>query len=103
MDQPLHFIASVLFGLVIGWITYRTLRRAPTSGIGDIASVIGAVGGGGVVVFVGPGPHAFDPYCIGLAIGFFLYPFAAAKSNISWLGEDRPASKSGTSIDSIIK
>lgn len=60
------------FGLVIGWITYRTLRRrAGEVAIGDIAAVIAAVGGATIVgIFKGA---AFDSYCIGLAVGFFLY------------------------------
>lgn len=60
------------FGLVVGWVTYRTLRRK-TDGValGDIAAVIGAVGGATVVGLFKSG--AFDSYCIGLAVGFFAY------------------------------
>ena len=37
---------ALCFGLVIGWVTYRTLRRKEGSNaLSDIATVIGAVGG----------------------------------------------------------
>lgn len=64
---------ALAFGLVIGWVTYRTLRRREgTSALSDIASVIGAVGGGTVLtLFKAPG--LFSAYAIGLAIGFFVY------------------------------
>ena len=66
------FLGPFCFGLIIGWVTYRTLRRkAEGVALGDIAAVIGAVGGATVVaLFKAAG---FDSYCIGLAIGFFAY------------------------------
>ncbi len=61
------------FGLVIGWITSRTLLRStePVK-LSDIATVIGAVGGGGVTALF-KGEDLFGMYAIGLAVGFFLY------------------------------
>jgi hypothetical protein len=60
------------FGLVIGWVTYRTLRRkADAVALGDLAGVIAAVGGATVVGLFKAA--AFDSYCIGLAVGFFAY------------------------------
>lgn len=60
------------FGLVIGWITYRTLRRqAGGAAVSDIAAVIGAVGGATVVGLFQDA--MFEVYSIGLAIGFFAY------------------------------
>jgi ABC-type Co2+ transport system permease subunit len=68
----MEFFGPLCFGLVIGWITYRTLRRqADKVAIGDIAAVIGAVGGATVVGLFRAA--AFDSYCIGLAVGFFAY------------------------------
>jgi hypothetical protein len=66
------FFGPFCFGLVIGWVTYRTLRRRTGEvAIGDIAAVLAAVGGGAIVaIFKGA---AFDAYCIGLAVGFFAY------------------------------
>ena len=61
------------FGLVIGWVTYRTLRRKTDAvAIGDIAAVIGAVGGAAITAMYKGGP-AFDSYAVGLAVGFFAY------------------------------
>lgn len=75
------------FGLVIGWVTYRTLRRTADSGISDIASVIGAVGGASVTALFGEG-DLFGSYCIGLAIGFFGYLVLGNTvfKDTTWLG-----------------
>jgi len=60
------------FGLVIGWITYRTLRRKEGgAALSDISTVIGAIGGAAVLALF-PG-DLFGTYAIGLAIGFFGY------------------------------
>jgi len=61
------------FGVVIGWVTYRTLRRkADGVALGDIAAVIAAVGGGAITALYKNGAP-FDSYAIGLAVGFFAY------------------------------
>ena len=66
-------VGSVLFGVVIGWVTYRTLiRRAGNVNLSDIATVVGAVGGGAVLARFDD-DHLFGLYAIGLAIGFFSY------------------------------
>jgi hypothetical protein len=68
----MSFFGPFCFGLVIGWVTYRTLRRkAEGAALGDIASVLGAVGGATVVALFKN--NAFDSYCVGLAVGFFAY------------------------------
>ena len=73
-------IGAGCFGLVIGWIVYRTLRRGPTmSSLSDIATVIGAVGGGAVLAIFKTA-DLFAAYAIGLAVGFFLYLLIAAVS-----------------------
>ncbi len=61
------------FGLVIGYITYRTLRRKDSAAISDIATVIGAVGGGAIVSLFPSDTISFDLYAKGLAFGFFTY------------------------------
>jgi ABC-type protease/lipase transport system fused ATPase/permease subunit len=67
------YIGAGCFGLVVGWVTYRTLRRKEgTTQLSDLASVIAAVGGAAVTKLF-DNPNLFGWYCIGLAVGFFLY------------------------------
>ena len=67
------YVGSLCFGLVVGWITYRTLRRREgNAALSDIATVIGAVGGG-VATALFKDAALFGWYSIGLAAGFFLY------------------------------
>jgi fucose permease len=89
-------IGAFCFGLVIGWVTYRTLRHTKTSGLSDIATVIGAVGGAAVTKLFPQESETFGFYCIGLAIGFFVYfivslVIARMTNTLSavneWLGE----------------
>lgn len=74
MSQTTVFdIGAVCFGVVIGWITYRTLaRKEGGAAISDLAAVIGAVGGGAVLGIFNQG-NSFAWYAIGLAVGFFAY------------------------------
>lgn len=65
------------FGFVVGWICYRTLRRRQdNAALSDLATVIGAVGGG-TVLGLFKTPELFSGYAIGLAAGFFLYLLAS--------------------------
>lgn len=67
-------IGSVCFGLLVGYITYRTLARtADKTSISDLAAVIGAVGGGAVTTIVRPQTEDFGWYSIGLLAGFIAY------------------------------
>jgi hypothetical protein len=83
---------ALCFGLVIGWITYRTLRRKEgSSSLSDIATVVGAVGGAAVLAIF-KSEKLFGAYSIGLAIGFFLYFiigfFVSGKNTAKiWMGE----------------
>jgi hypothetical protein len=101
----LNDYGPLAFGLVLGWVTYRTLRRTKTAGINDIASVFGAVGGAAVTGLFSKETAAFGLYCIGLAIGFFCYLFTAVivahytkttSSLNEWLGEGPPACGKGS-------
>lgn len=101
--NPLNGWGAFAFGLVVGWITYRTLRRTETKGISDIAAVIGAVGGGLVTKLFPEGGSLFGAYGIGLAVGFFVYLIAsvllASKTGTlaavnEWLGDPTPTSRS---------
>jgi uncharacterized membrane protein YeaQ/YmgE (transglycosylase-associated protein family) len=66
-------LGAALFGFVVGWVTYRTLRRKGSgAAISDIAAVIGAVGGATVTTLF-KAEELFGLYAIGLAVGFFGY------------------------------
>ena len=81
-------VGAVCFGVIMGWVTYRTLRRTgETVAISNIASVAAAVGGAAVTgLFKG---SLFGWYCIGLAAGFFAYLVLGATvlKNTAWLGD----------------
>lgn len=91
----MDIVGPFCFGLVVGWVTYRTLRRkADGVALGDIAAVIGAVGGATIVALFRN--NAFDTYCLGLAIGFFayfgvgIYIEKSGTGNVDWMGaQDR--------------
>ncbi|MEN3334386.1 MAG: hypothetical protein V7641_3751 [Blastocatellia bacterium] len=97
----LAVIGALCFGIVIGWITHRTLRRSRPSGLSDIATVIGAIGGAAVTGLFRRDSGDFGAYCIGLLIGFFAYLIIAVKTTPrkkrqaigDWLGTE-PASGS---------
>jgi hypothetical protein len=57
------------FGIVIGLVTYRTLKYKKNAVISDIAAITGAVGGGAVIALFPAESNRFDFYAIGLAIG----------------------------------
>jgi len=83
-------IGALCFGLVIGWITYRTLRRSKESvALSDIAAVIGAVGGAAITGLF-ESESSFAAYSIGLAAGFFLYLLLGNTiwRDVDWLGRD---------------
>jgi hypothetical protein len=106
-DSTLEFWGAFCFGIVIGWVTYRTLRRNQTTGLTDIATVIGAIGGAAITGIWRPGTGAFGGYCIGLAVGFFGYLIVAlllvgkggAAQVYDWLGSDPPAPGSSGTVD----
>jgi hypothetical protein len=67
-------IGTICFGLLVGYITYRTLARTTDdASISDLAAVVSAIGGGGVTAIVRPGSDLFGWYAISLLIGFAAY------------------------------
>jgi hypothetical protein len=65
---------AVGFGLVIGWYVYYVNRyRKGDVQIGDITTLIGAIGGAAVLALFPGSSDLFGAYSIGLAVGFFLY------------------------------
>jgi hypothetical protein len=95
------------FGVVVGWVTSRTLRRSTTGGLSDISTVIGSIAGAAITGIYKPSTNAFGYYCIGLFVGFFAYLlislYIARKEGNQvagdWLGSE-PAVSSGTSSSS---
>jgi uncharacterized membrane protein YeaQ/YmgE (transglycosylase-associated protein family) len=81
-------IGAICFGIIVGWITYRTLRRTgETVALSNIATVIGAIGGGAVTALF-KSPELFGWYSIGLVVGFFGYLLLATWvfDQNTWLG-----------------
>ena len=66
-------LGAFWFGIVVGFITYRTLKHKTASGVSDIAAVIAAIGGGAVLKLFPAGGESFDLYASGLCLGFFAY------------------------------
>lgn len=67
-------IGCICFGLVIGFITYRTLVHTNDKArISDLAAVVATVGGGAVTALFPEGTDAFAWYAIGLAGGLAVY------------------------------
>lgn len=65
---------ALAFGVVIGWYVYYVNRyRKGDVQIGDITTIIAAIGGGAVLALFDRNSDIFGAYAIGLAIGFFLY------------------------------
>jgi NhaP-type Na+/H+ or K+/H+ antiporter len=93
----LTLLGALAFGIVIGWATYGTLRRAKRTGLTDLSTLIGAVAGAAVTSLFPAANGAFGAYCIGLALGFFYYLKRATTPGApDWLGET-PASAGGGS------
>ena len=74
------------FGIVVGFVTYRTLKHKDTTGISDIASVIAAIGGSAVLTLFPVDTQRFDFYAIGLAAGFFFY-LIVSLAVTAWMGD----------------
>lgn len=86
-------IGAGFFGLVVGWLTYRTLRRKEGNTVlSDLSTVVGVVGGGAVTGLFKE-PQLFGAYSIGLAVGFFSYfvvslALEGKKKTVVWMGEE---------------
>jgi hypothetical protein len=67
-------IGAFCFGATIGWYAYSLTRnRTDSVALTDLATMIGAVGGGAVLALFPAGSDLFAAYGIGLAVGFFTY------------------------------
>ncbi|HEY0625860.1 MAG TPA: hypothetical protein VGD10_03920 [Allosphingosinicella sp.] len=65
---------ALAFGLVIGWFLYLVNRyRRGDVQLGDITTVVAAIGGAAVTRLFSESGALFGAYGVGLAIGFFGY------------------------------
>jgi hypothetical protein len=70
-------VGALIFGLVVGYITYRTLiRTVDKASVSDLATVLSAIGGGAVVKLYDPSGTPFAFYSIGLTVGMTVFFFA---------------------------
>jgi hypothetical protein len=75
-------VGALVFGLVVGFITYRTLvRTTDKASIGDLGAVLAAIGGGAVTKLYDPSGTPFAWYAIGLALGMMVFFLAFARMN----------------------
>lgn len=66
-------LGAVLFGLTIGWITYRILRsRSGPPWMPDLIALLGIIVGAAVLALF-RNEAIFGWYAVGLVIGFFAY------------------------------
>jgi bacteriorhodopsin len=67
-------IGSLIFGVVVGYITYRTLSRTvEKAAISDLSAVVATIGGGAVAKLYTKDSRLFAWYAIGLAAGMVIW------------------------------
>lgn len=64
---------AFIFGLVVGYLTYRTLIHAKRTAIGEISGVIAVIGGGVVTAELIGDIGAFSGYAVGLAVSIPIF------------------------------
>lgn len=65
---------ALAFGAVIGWNLYLINRyRSGDVKIGDLVTLIGAIGGAAILAIFPAASDLFGWYGVGLAVGFFAY------------------------------
>lgn len=68
-------VGAGCFGIVVGYVTYRTLVRKTDAAISDIAAVVAAIGGGVVAQRFdsAESSDSFGWYSIGLLVGMAIF------------------------------
>ncbi len=68
-------VGALLFGAVVGFITYRALiRTTDKAAVSDVGAVVGVIGGAAVTGLFDPHTsNLFGWYAIGLAVGLAIY------------------------------
>ncbi len=74
-DTPLlQLLGAGGFGAVLGWYLFFLNRyRAGDVTLGDVVTVVGAIGGAAILALFPSESDLFGAYGIGLAVGFFGY------------------------------
>ena len=106
MSENLLLLGAAFFGMVIGWQVYIINRyRTAAVDFGDLATVIGSVGGAAVLNLFPSGSALFGAYGIGLAIGYFAYFFVllalvrrSENFNVDWFLDGRRKMPTGDYI-----
>jgi hypothetical protein len=68
-------VGALLFGVSVGFITYRTLvRTTDKAAVSDLGAVVSVIGGGAVTALFDPrSSDLFGWYSIGLATGMIVF------------------------------
>lgn len=70
----IQLAGALCFGILIGWYVYFINRyRKGDVQLSDLGTLIGIIGGAGILSLFDKGTDLFGAYGIGLAIGFFAY------------------------------
>jgi NhaP-type Na+/H+ or K+/H+ antiporter len=78
----MNIVGAIIFGVVVGFITYRTLvRTTDKATVSDLATVIAAIGGGAVTALFDRAGAMFGYYTIGLLAGMVGYFLIFLKMN----------------------
>ncbi|MDA0245986.1 MAG: hypothetical protein OT477_21450 [Chloroflexi bacterium] len=74
LASTLQLLGAGGFGAIIGWYVYYINRyRKGDVAFSDLTTVIGIIGGGGIISLFPPSTDLFGAYGIGLFCGFFGY------------------------------
>lgn len=70
----IQLAGALCFGILIGWYVYfiNRYRKADVQ-FSDLGTLIGVIGGAGILALFNAGTDLFGAYGVGLAIGFFSY------------------------------
>jgi hypothetical protein len=70
----IQLVGAAFFGALVGWFVYF-INRYRTEGVhfSDIVTLIGVIGGAGVLSLFDKGTDLFGAYGVGVAVGFFGY------------------------------
>ncbi len=80
--MDINEFGALSFGMVVGYLTYRTLiRTVAKSTLDDLAAVVGVIGGGVITSLYGPETHRFGWYAVGLPVGMAVFFLAFWKMN----------------------